>query len=769
MMNKLTEVVKIKTGLIKELLSLLTYIMRIRFSILFLISILFFNYCSTEEPISTSGFIASPALQGGIIIESLSTKPWLVTGGDVLVEITAREGVDSDSLQIDLNGEDVAALFVDVAPQKKQAVLEGLQIGDNLLTVSESGGRKLESLTLTNYLISGPIISGPHEQPFHCQTEQFRLVNGELLGEPLDSNCMVDTRIDYVYWSDIEGIYKAWRSEFEVIPPADLGYIPNYKGDVVPFIVRVETGTVNRAVYEIAMLHESVGEALSPWSTSQHWNGKLIYTHGGGCRSGWYQQGNRTGGVMRRGFFEQGYAVVSSTLNVFGQNCNDLLASETHIMVKERFTESYGKPVYTIATGASGGSYQSHQTADNYPGIFDGIIVGASFPDVTTATIFTVADARLLNYYFNETNPESFTIEQQRAISGFGVWDSIPNLARGAARLDPIYLLDSLSEEQGGEVSIPSLETAQYNSSNPRGPRATVYDHTVNVYGKVSGSTAARRPLDNVGVQYGLRALNEGAITPEQFIDLNRGIGGFDRDMNHIPERHRGDIQAVRRALESGRILNGGAGLSKTPIIDYRTYLDHDEGGNIHMLIHQFSTRERLLSANGGADNHVMQIGGIWNFDTEAQKFGELYREMDRWLTAINSDTRDIDSTVKVVENRPESLSDACWDNTGEIPVKIIESQTFNGSNSCNELYPSYLTPRHVAGAPLANNIVRCVLRPISPADYGVGFTPSQYEELGGIFPEGVCDWSQGDETEATLQGTWVSFGPSPVNRLYRD
>ena len=40
---------------------------------------------------------------------------------------------------------------------------------------------------------------------------------------------------------------------------------------------------------------------LDPWNRSVNWNGKLVYTHGGGCRSGWHQQGNRTGGVMRQG------------------------------------------------------------------------------------------------------------------------------------------------------------------------------------------------------------------------------------------------------------------------------------------------------------------------------------------------------------------------------------------------------------------------------------------------------------------------------------
>ena len=37
----------------------------------------------------------------------------------------------------------------------------------------------------------------------------------------------------------------------------------------------------------------------------------------------------------------QGFGVASSSLNVFGNNCNDLTASETMMMVKERFVEAY--------------------------------------------------------------------------------------------------------------------------------------------------------------------------------------------------------------------------------------------------------------------------------------------------------------------------------------------------------------------------------------------------------------------------------------------
>jgi hypothetical protein len=56
----------------------------------------------------------------------------------------------------------------------------------------------------------------------------------------------------------------------------------------------------------------------------------------------------------------------------------------------------------------------------------------------------------------------------------------------------------------------------------------------VNVYGKDPATGFARRPFDNVGVQYGLDAFNAGIITFAQFSDLNSRIGGFDIDGNIV-------------------------------------------------------------------------------------------------------------------------------------------------------------------------------------------------------------------------------------------
>ena len=729
--------------------------------------------CSTDEPVTTTApalatlpELSSVTAATELRLQTLSTKPWLITGGDVLVELMLPENGNPAALQVSLNGVAITSSFRPVSALRLQALLTDLPLGDSTLQASLGNNSATASLLLTNYPISGPIISGPHETPFYCQTEEFQLVTGALLGPAQDSNCAVVPRVDYIYWSTTDAAFKPWPQFNAGFAPLDLAQISVNGGSAVPYIVRVETGTVNRSVYEIAMLHNPADAQPDPWTRSAQWNGKLVYTHGGGCRGGWYQQGNSTGGVLREGLFAQGYAVVSATFNVFGNNCNDLLASETHIMVKERFIEQHGVPIYTIATGASGGSYQSHQTADNYPGVFDGIIVSSSFPDVTSATIFTLADARLLHYYFTAVNQESFTLEQQRAVAGFGAWGSLPNLSRGAARLDPLYGFDTALEEQGGELSIPALENLRFSNNLPDGVRATVYDHTINVYGTVANTLIAQRPLDNVGVQYGLAALNAGVISPQQFIDLNRDIGGFDREMNHVPERHVADPAASKRAIESGRILFGGAGLASTPVIDYRSYTDHSEDGDIHMIVHQYSTRQRLQLANGHANNHVMQIGGAWGFTADAPDLGELFRQMDQWLLAIASDRTDADQQLKVERNKPARLTDACWDNTAGQHTRINEIQAYTGGSRCSELYPAYPTPRQVAGAPLANAVVSCHLRLINTADYSVEFLDEQFMELRRIFPDGVCDWSAGDATGARYQGTWLSFGPSPINRI---
>ena len=57
---------------------------------------------------------------------------------------------------------------------------------------------------------------------------------------------------------------------------------------------------------------------------------------------------------------------------------------------------------------------------------------------------------------------------------------------------------------------------------------------------------------------------------------------------------------------------------------------------------------------------------------------------------------------------------------------------------------PKHASPRQVAGGPLAENILKCQLKPIETGDYApVTFSAAQLARLHATFPDGVCDWSE--------------------------
>jgi len=694
-----------------------------------------------------------PVLAAGALqIEVLSTQPHLVTGDDALVRIDVPPDIALADVRVTRNGTDVTKMFFqsDPAQHALMGLVFSLDPGENVLEATALTGRGSASpskkLTLTNYPITGPIISGPHEVPFHCQTTQFVLTGGANLGPADDADCSIATRRDYVYYNG-----TAFRPMPAVGLPPDVVMTTTNENVTMRFIVLVETGTVNRAIYQIAVLHDPFEDIDMPtwYSKSRGWNGKLIYQHGGGCQGGWYIQGASTGGVLNATQLGRGFARASSSLNVFGNNCNDLLASETTLMVKERFIEHFGVPKWTIGTGSSGGAYQSNQTADAYPGTFDGIITTSSFPDVTTGVV-TLHDARLLDVLFNTTLPGMFSVEQQKAISGFRQVNEIVFLSRSAGtsalRLDPTAVFNAI---------IPTSE--RYDPvSNPEGARATVYDHTINVYGEMANGFA-RRPLDNVGVQYGLMALNDGAITVDEFLLVNEKIGGVDIDFKNTPQRTVADPGATFRAYQSGRILNGGGGLRDIPIITQHGAGDPAVNGDIHLKFYSYSIRQRLIDQNGTADNQVI----VAPFFIRADHFDQ----MNRWLDAIWADTSPQPLWKKVIASKPADAVDACWDSSFN---KIVEPAVSPWAPSvCNTLYPASRTPNLVAGAPIESSVIKCQLKAPDPADYAVAFTAPQWATLNAIFPTGVCDWSKPGVEQTDELKTWASFGPSPKNLVF--
>ncbi|MDB5998590.1 MAG: hypothetical protein JWP52_289 [Rhizobacter sp.] len=702
-----------------------------------------------------SGPPTNPPGGGGTapVVQLLSSKPDYVSGSDTLVDVTLADA--ASTVTVALNGADVSSAFK-ADPNNathRIGLVTGLKAGANSL-VATSGGAAT-TLALTDYPITGPMISGPHETPFNCTTSTFKLPDGSLLGAPLDADCSVKTVVQYVY-RPLGNTTTFKLLADPKVKPADVASVTNNLGRTVNYIVRVETGTINRSIYQLAILHDpSVDADAGPLAPPAGWNKKLIYPLGGGCQNGWYTQGAAIVSPLDDAYLVPGYGVATATLNTFGNNCNDLLAAETILMVKERFVKNYGVPTFTIGTGSSGGSYQSNQTADNYPGTFDGIVTGSSFPDPTTGFV-GLADSRLLDVYLNVLRAGQYTDVQQKAISGYiqlnetaFLSDRSGTSSHSSRRMDPTFFFPD-----GVDVGVGP--TFRYDPVlNPTGARGDVYDHVVNVYGRIPGTPGAgfaQRPQDNVGVQYGLKAYNDGVITFDQFADLNDKIGGVDIDFKSIPARTVGYTGAIHRAYAGGRILFGGNGLATTPVITRVGPGDATVGGNIHLKFWSFAIRERLIKANGNANNHVI-VGMLAPMDV-------LIDQMDRWLTAIVKDTSTKTKAEKVAADKPADAVDACWTPAG---VKIVEPATLTGTGQCNTLEPAGVAPNIVAGAPLSSDVIKCQLKPVTATDYTGGLTAPQMTRLTAIFPQGTCDWSK-PGVEQVKAVPWASFGPSPVN-----
>ena len=705
----------------------------------------------------------SRTAEDGLAVEVLSSRPDTVMGETVLVRVTPPAPHQPHRVRLESNGDDVTEALRRVLLPGVGPVLEGtvsnLSEGTNSLVASieaaeeettREGGSAPEpvELIVTAHPLSGPVFSGPHQEPFVCRTEDFDLAWGGTLGAALDEDCSVTTRVGYVYRSTDE--------EFKALPdrdrlPTDVATTTTSTGAEVPYTVRVETGTANRSVYETALLHDPRDPEPDPWTSPEGWNRRLVYKFGGGCPGGWYTQGDHTAGVVDHGMLSQGYAVASASLNVFGNNCNDLLAAETMAATKERFTLAYGSPDHTLGHGSSGGSYQAHQIADNQPGLLDGILVSQSYPDVGFATTPAATDALLLLSY-SESHPDALTPEQVGEVSGFGGPEGVTAMAGAASRIDPRGVCpDALPESE-----------RYHPQDNPDGARCDVYSHTVNVYGTDPDTGLPRRPLDNVGVQYGLSALMAGDIDVDAFLHLNEHIGGLDADGQVVPERTEGDPVAIAAAYDSGRLLHGGGGLADIPVVDHRPYQDDSPGGDIHMRYHSFSTRERLIQANGTDANHVMLVepyrSGV--FDSSSPVAGRALVELDSWVSAAADDARvrpHSTPSERVERTRPDWLTDSCWIE-GERVVSPQLPLPDGRGDRCADAFPVHGSPRTVAGGPLASDVVKCRLTPFDEAGHPAEFDDEQAERAREVFAEGVCDWSRPGVDQRPPKGPWQFF-----------
>ena len=675
---------------------------------------------------------AAAVVRGRIDVKVLASRYDLVSGGDALVEIKASDGAKASELKVSLNGRQLATpLKFDQPTNTLRGLVSGLDNGANWLQVRGPSGYSV-SQPLVNYPITGPILSGPHMAPYECRTKESGL------GEPTDANCSAPTRYDWFYKPADGGAYKAYDPKGP--KPADVAMTTTIEGKTVPFIVRVESGVIDRSIYRLAVLDDP---ATPGFSASEGWNGRLSFTFGGGAGTQYNQGVNQPQAVLADLYLARGFAYGASTELVNQQHGNAVLQGENLMMLKEHFIEAYGVPKWTVGTGGSGGAIQQQVITQMYPGLLDGLQPSLSFPDSTMNT----ADCGVLQNFWKSAAGKAWSQEKKSAVEGYspgtcGSWERsfVPVMmatnAPGCALNDKSLIYDP--------------------KKNPKGARCTISDMRVNVYGRDPKTGFARKPQDNVGIQYGLKGLNDGAITVDEFLQLNELIGGNDIDGNFVKKRSVGDPAALTAVYSSGLINTFGGGLKDVPMLHYRSYTDTTTPGDIHDRHRDLTIRARLEKATGTSANQV-----IWVADRSTSREKPAVNlapialdTMTKWLDAMAADPAPL-SPEKVARNKPADAVDAYWTPDGK---RVNEVASWDPATSWNKTYPIHLEPRLIAGAPITNDVMKCQLKPVDFSAYQVTFSKAQQARMKKVFPDGVCDWSKPSVGYSLIKGTYQRY-----------
>ena len=681
-------------------------------------------------------------------VQVLSNRADLVSGGNALVAIKSHRAPRVTLIR-DPDGNptriDVTERFSHMVDGKRVGLVKKLANGENLLVVKAQ--HMLGTAEITNHPRGGPVFSGPQIKPWVCQEGAK------------DAKCNQKPVREFFYRPEGQTTYEPYDPQN---PQDDVAMTTTDEGETVPFIIRQETGYMDRDQYRIATLY-TPGERWKPWAPQSHWNEKLLITHGFGCgvsygageappvfgASGTGLPGVETGDVAGEAL-ARGFAVGSTALDNNSHNCNIAVQGEALMMLKERIVETRGPLRYTIATGCSGGAVVQQQIANAYPGIYQGLTPQCSYPDTfSPGTQF--ADYHMLRLYFEDPVrwgvpwiPTQFG-QVEGHVSHVNAITADEGLFKSA--IDPAYPCDGVTEEQ-----------RFHPQDNPDGVRCDVLSYMINVLGprpkrdwtrieRELGRGFAGVPFSNEGIQYGLQALRDGQILPAQFVDLNVKIGGLSLfDFSPTEKRLEADPAALRNAYRSGA-FNEANNLEKVAIIN----LGGPDPGAAHDYSHAFFMRARLLREQGHLDNYVMWFGpapilGSTEFGTEA------LIEMDRWLAAVEADDRKLPLEEKIAEDRPADLVDRC---------EVLPTAPLPGPVCDVPLVQTrFGTPRTVAGDGIASDTSACRLKPLDRADdYGtIPFTDAQWKQLEAVFPDGVCDWSKpGRGQRDTI--AWLGYG----------
>src|SRR5882762_7878908 len=448
-------------------------------------------------------------------IVTLSNRADLISGGDALVEVRVPKGVAPNQVRLSLNGHDVTAMFrADSTARVMRGVLIGMVPGRNDF-LADSKGRRA-SLTITNHAIGGPVLLGSQTTPWICATPTPVAQSGNtpasnasgLTTFAFDAQCNIATEYKLFYRTTSAGCSSGlpdpsppnspptnncFKPYTPGSAPADLATTTTTAGLTVPYIVRVERGTINRGIYDIAVLFDPA----RPWSAlspQPQWNGKVVYTFGASTGQPRLQfrteQNWADDAALSRGFM-----VVDNSLTDSLYNSNRVLLAETLMMMKEHIVDSYGEIKYTVGNGCSGGSIQQNTAASIFPGLLDGIQPSCDFPDSITTGLEVTDCVLLVNFYAGpewtalmtgktqtEINLKKAAIDGHLSQVGCQQWNNQFGFNNKPGNYVPTLVINQTTGALGTPDQLAPPQSAAPRN-NCRLPAALVYDPVANPNG----------------------------------------------------------------------------------------------------------------------------------------------------------------------------------------------------------------------------------------------------------------------------------------------
>ena len=710
-------------------------------------------------PLTVAATASQEAVAVGTLhVQVLSNRADLISGGDALVAVKLPKGVKVSAVQVRVGSRDVTRFFRVRPNGRFEGLVTGLPLGRSVLRAAAPGWAG--QVTVVNHRNGGPVFSGPQVTYYQCQATAK------------DKQCNQPATYRFLYRSTDPT--KAGLQPYDhANPPTDVASTTTDRGVTLPFIVRQEIGYQDRDQYTIMSLFRP-GKFWRAWAPQNQWNHKLLITHGGSCGAA-HAPGTPpladASGTIPEGIpayentyelaLGKGFAVMSTALDNTGHNCNPVIEAESLVMAKERLVEQYGELRYTIGYGCSGGSIAEQTVANAYPGIYQGLVTQCTYPDaISTAGQF--GDFHLLRTYFED--PSRWAPGVLWSPTQFA--DVEGHLAHvDAVAADEAFLKAAINPQEacpGTKPTVAGDRSTIYDAeTNPGGVRCSVPEMMKNPLGprpssvwsaaeQKAGFGFAALPVGNIGIQYGLTALQKGLILPSQFVDLNVKVGGLDVDGVHTDARLRADVGALRNAYRTG-LINEFQHMSGVAIIN----LGGPDPGIAHDYSHAYWVKARLVRSQGNTANRVMWFGefpvlGDLSWSKEA------FLKVDQWLTRVERDHRAVPLAQKIAGDRPADVTDRCFNVDG--------LQAVPGPNgpACEmpELQTNLGTPRTVAGGDQANDHNECQLKPLVRTDYGsVTFTDAEWAQLQAVFPTGVCDYSKPGIGATVANRTWLHYG----------